>query len=202
MPSSRPLSPLKTTATGLGNGRLAAHHFAFLRALAQGLPALDAARRYLGVDGVAEAHMAQRAVIDQVQALARRQRIRHWRLVGMEIRAVEASALPLLADWAEQEGLDGWSEAELQEFYAQRFGAQDTSSRRRAVRNDRLRAQRMQLLKDLEAVAAATASPLDPLDGWLNPDLAAQLLKLGELTLADLRGRIARGGTWWQGLRA
>lgn len=198
MPSPRLISP----PGSLSNGRLAVHHFAFLRALAQGLPALDAARRYLGVEGVAEAHAAQRAVVDQVQALARRQRVKHWRLVGIEIRAVETSTLPSLADWAEQEGLDGWAEAELVEMYQQHFGAVDKNSRRRASRNERLRAQRLQLLKDLEAVAAERARPSDPVAGWLNPDLAGQLVKLGDLTLADLRSRIARGGTWWQGLRA
>ncbi|MRD49373.1 tyrosine-type recombinase/integrase [Caenimonas koreensis DSM 17982] len=199
MPSPRPLSPLKTD---LGNGRLATHHFSFLRALAEGLPALDAARRYLGVEGVAEAHAAHRAVVDQVQALARRRREKHWRLVGIEIRATPPSSVPSMADWAESEGLDGWSEAELLEMYQQRFGALDASARRRAARNERMRAQRLQLLKDLEVTAAERPSPLDPLDGWLNPELADELLKLGDLTLANLRARIARGGQWWRGLAA
>lgn len=95
MPSLAPRSPLGSHP---GNARLAAHHFAFLRALAEGLPALDAARRYLGVDGVAQVHAAQRAVVDQVQALARRRREKHWRLVGIEIRAAAPSSAPALAD--------------------------------------------------------------------------------------------------------
>jgi integrase len=191
---------MSSALANLSNGRLTAYHFAFLRALAQGVPALEAARRYLAIEGVAEAHAAQRTVIDQVQALARRRRVKHWRLVGIEIRAAAPSPAPSLADWAASEGLDGWSEAEVLELYQQRFAAEDPGSRRRAARNERLRAQRLQLLKDLETSAGDRAKPTDPLDGWLNPELAAQLLKLGVLTLADLRHRIARGGKWWAGL--
>jgi integrase len=201
MPSPSPSKSSRSPLTAIANARLATHHFAFLRALAEGLSALDAARRYLGIDGVAEANAAHRAVVDQVQALARRQRFKHWRLVGIEIRPLPPT-LPTLADWAQEQGLDGWSEAELLEMYEQRFGAQDAGSRRRAARNERLRAKRLQLLKDLEAAAGDRALPSDPLDGWLNAELSAQLLMLGDVTLADLRSRIGRGGLWWRGLRA
>ncbi|MBE7942164.1 MULTISPECIES: tyrosine-type recombinase/integrase [Ramlibacter] len=187
----------------LANNRLAAHHFAFLRALAEGLPVPEAARRYLRIETLREANLAYKSLIDQVQALARRQRHKRWRLVGIEISTAAApSPAPSIDDWAAEQGLDGWSHEELQDLYAEQFGSPNPAARRRAARNERLRQQRLQLLRDLESVAGAAPSASDPLDGWLEPGLAERLGALGALTLGDLQGRIARGGRWWRGLRA
>lgn len=190
----------------LFGSRLGLHHFAFLRALAQGLPVLDAARRYLSVDRLAEARSCEASVGERVAAIARRRGDSRWRLVRIKLQQPSdkagADAPPPLYEWAEQEGLGDWSEAELQDMYAERFGQVDQSARRRALRNERLRTKRLQLLRDLEAVAAERAKPTDLLDGWLATDLADQLRQGGDLTLADLQRRIARGGRWWSGLRA
>lgn len=193
-----------TAALQVPMPRLGAHHFAYLRAIAEGLSVVDAARRYLAIDRAAEATAAHRAVVDRVRALARRRGDTRWRLIGIEIRDHTAGKAlpPPLHEWAEREGLGDWSEAELQDMYAERFGQDDPDQRRRAARNARLRTRRLQLLRDLEAVAAEKATPADLIEGWLPGDLAAHLRQGGALTLADLRRRISRGGRWWSGLRA
>jgi len=185
--------------------RLGLHHFAFLRALAQGLPVLDAARRYLSVDRLAEARTWEVSIGERVAAIARRRGDPRWRLVRLKIHANDkgpVDAPPPLYEWAEREGLGDWSEAELQDMYAERFGQVDRGARRRAARNERMRTKRLQLLRELEAVEAEPAKSSDLLDGWLAPDLAEQLRQGGDLTLSDLQRRIARGGHWWRGLRA
>jgi integrase len=187
----------------LAGSRLGIHHFAYLRSIAQGLPLVEAARRYLAIDHGAEAVTAHRLVVDRVRAVARRRGDGRWRLVGIEIRdrgAAERSSPPSLEEWSQAEGLDGWSQAELEELYVERFGG--TTSDRRSVRNARLRVQRLALLRDLEAVAAERAAPTDLIDGWLEPRIAAQLRQAGDLLMGDLQRRIARGGRWWRGLSA
>jgi len=162
-----------------------------------------AARRYLAIEHGAEAISAHRRVIDRVAALARRRGDSRWRLLGLTIvDRFNADEQPSLEAWAETEGLDGWSEADLQAMYVERFGQNGVGERRRQARNARLRERRLALLRELEVVAVERAAPTDLLEGWLAPELAEQLRGAGQLTLADLRQRIARGGRWWLGLRA
>ncbi|RYF04284.1 MAG: hypothetical protein EOO77_29870, partial [Oxalobacteraceae bacterium] len=66
--------------------RLGRHHFAHLRAVAEGLSLSDAAHRYLAIEHGAEAVTAHRLVVEQVRALARRRGDARWRLIGIEIR--------------------------------------------------------------------------------------------------------------------
>jgi integrase len=176
---------------------------AYMRAVSEGVPIAEAARRFLGVDHGAEVTTAHRQALDQVATAARRRGDSRWRLLGLVIvDSAPAEPAPSLHDWAEAEGLDGWSQAELQEMYAERFGAPDAATHRRTLRNARLRSRRLALLKELEAIAIEAAKPSDLLDGWLPPEVAEQLRRGGLLTLADLQRRIAQGGQWWSGLRA
>jgi integrase len=182
--------------------RVGSPHFAHLRAVAQGVPVLRAARRYLAIEEGEEARAVHLRVVDQVRAIARRRGDSRWRLIGVEIASPPApDARPPLDTWAGAEGLGGWSHAELQDMYAERFGTADRHEARRHARNARLRARRLALLHELEATTATPALPTDPLDGWLEPGLAHQLWQRGALTLADLRERIDRGGRWWLGLK-
>ena len=52
--------------------RLGPHHFAHLRACAEGLDLADCARRYLGIEHGHEARTAHQEAVDAVRALARR----------------------------------------------------------------------------------------------------------------------------------
>jgi integrase len=193
-----------TTAVGTSSKRLGAHHFAYLRAVAEGVPAAECAARYLAIDHRPEARQEHRLLVERVRALARRRGDPRWRLIGLDIRDPDSSAAaaPPLHEWAEREGLGDWSEAELLELYHERFGVADEGARRRLARNERLRQRRLHLLRELEAVAAERAAPTDLLGEWLPPSLVEPLQRGGDLTLADLQRRIARGGRWWAGLPA
>lgn len=193
--------------------RLGLHHIAYLRALAEGFGIEDAAARYLHVDHARSARRVHRAVVERARALARRRRDPAWRLIGIEIRTpvrqqaqAAARPLPSLEAWAEDQGLDGLREAELQELYVEAFGlaaaapADDAGQRRRRLRSDRLRQRQLEVLRALETAVAQAAQPDDPVDGWLPPALAEQLVAAGVLTLAQLQQRIDRGGRWWRGL--
>jgi integrase len=197
--------------------RLGLHHFAYLRALIEGLAVPEAAARYLHIDHARAARSAHRVVVERARALARRRGDPAWRLVGIEIRqpsahatpaqACAGPALPSLDAWAEAQGFDGLRESELLELYTEAFGlagptapAEDHSLRRRRQRAERLRQRQLQALRALEAAAAQPARPDDPVDGWLSPALVQQLVPAGVCTLADLQRRIARGGRWWRGL--
>lgn len=192
-----------------GPSKLGAHHFACLRAVAEGVGMVDAAMRYLAIDHANAAPAAYRALLERVRALARRRGDSRWRLLGLAIGSNEASsaasaARPPLEEWADAEGLGDWSLDELQLAYAERFPGTKAApgSHRRQLRNARLREKRLQLLRELEAAAAVPAMPHDLVEGWLPTPLVQQLRSSGMLTLADLRERIARGGRWWAGLRA
>lgn len=184
--------------------KIGRHEFAYLRSVAEGLPLVDAARRYLAIDHAAEAKNAHDLAVDRVRAFARRRRESAWRLIGIEIRdkgKEGTTAPPPLYEWAESEGLDGWSEAELLDLYNERFGQDDPKLRRRRERNQRLRKRRMALLAKLEE-ATERPAPTDLLVGWLPPELADALRRGGTLTLGDLQRLIARGGRWWRTLPA
>ena len=183
-------------------GRLTLPQLAYLRAVAEGVPHVDAARRFLGIEHGAEARTAHRLVVEQAAAVARRRGDSRWRLIGLALdRHAEATAAPTMNEWAEAEGLDGWSEAELQAMYVERFGSIDARTRRRMLRDARLRERRLELLRELEAVAVTPAAPTDLIAGWFPPDLAENLRPMGELTLQDLRRRVDRGGRWWVGIK-
>lgn len=184
---------------------LGAHHFAYLRAISEGFAVVDAAARYLAIDKAVAARSAHRELVARVQALARQRGNPRWRLLGVEIREREGErgvSTPSLEEWAVAEGLDDWSHADLLELYAERFGARDEGRERRARRNNRLRAQRVQLLHELEQSVARQPQPLDEVDRWLPEPLAGALRSLGMPTLDDLRQRIGQGGRWWRGLPA
>ena len=115
--------------------RLGLHHFAHLRAVAEGLSVIEAGQRYLGAERGGEVRAAHRALVERVAALARRRGDARWRLLGIEIREAvgDAGLAPPLHAWAEAEGLEDWPEAELQALHAERFGAVDAGVLRRQV---------------------------------------------------------------------
>jgi len=187
--------------------RLGKHHFAHLRAVAEGLPVAESAVRYLGITHRAEAAAAHRAVVNLARAVARRRGDSRWRLIGLQIEEGAAHSgssvlTPSLDEWAAAEGLGDWSHADLQEMYAERFGGSSPRPNRRFARNERLRQRRLELFKSLEATAAEKPAATDLIEGWFELDLAVRMRAQGLLTLADLQVAIARGGRWWSGLHA
>lgn len=184
-------------ATSTYQRRLGPHHFAHLRAVADGLSIQASAQRYLGVEHGNAALAAHRGVVQRLRSIARRAGDPRWRLVGLVIRGIEGDERPALADWAAANGLEGWSEAELQELYRQAFPAE-----RRSARNQRLRQRQIEALRALEQLAAEAPKVSDAIAAWFDPRLAQRLQSNGLLLLQDLQTVVARGGCWWRDIGA
>lgn len=204
--------------------RLGLHQVSYMRAIAEGLPAVDAARRYLDLEHAGQVERVHRETVELVRAIARRIGDKRWRLVGLEIPAASAphpspvvvvaapADLPSVEEWAEAEGLADWSMGELLELYQEHFAdllvkptepapGSDKPHERKTARNARLRQKRLELLQYLQRTAVEAATRHDKLDGWFSEEVASKLSSMGALTLGDLEARIRRGGRWWRGLK-
>lgn len=191
--------------------RLSRDVLAHLRAVAEGVPVLDAATTYLVDDGRSAA-AAHDAAVQAAGLVARRAGMgSRWRLLRVPTQAVlpspvaEISAPPSLEEWASAEGLDDWSVGELQAIYAERFGFHAEADRhqvRKRAQIERLRLGRLALLRELEAFAVDPPALSDPVDGWFDAALSQRLAAAGFRTLQDLQRAIASGGRWWRGIPA
>jgi len=181
--------------------RLGPHHFAHLRAVAEGLPLAECARRYLGVAHGHEALTAHQEAVDAVRAVARRRAEAAWRLVGLRIQAPGAGAgpsmRPALDEFAAVHGLEGFSEAEVLALYEEAWPLEQ-----KAARRQRLRQRQLELLRRLEALAAETPQASDLVSGWFEEATAQRLMTAGLLTLGSLASHIAAGGVWWRQIPA
>ena len=177
--------------------RLGPHHFAYLRAVSEGLYLADCARRYLGIAHGHEAKTAHHEAVDAVRAVARRRGEPAWRLVGLTIRTPEGAPRPSLESFVEQHGLDGFSESEVVKLYAEAFPLE-----RKTARGQRLRERQLELLRRIESLTAETPQPSDLVAGWFDEALAAKLVTAGLLTLGMLNARISAGGRWFAALPA
>lgn len=200
--------------------RLGLHQVAYIRALVQGLPPVEAARRYLAIERDNQAQRAHLETVELVCAIARRLGDARWRLIGVRIPddspleppaapGAGQSALPTPEQWAAEKGYEDFGKEEIAYLYRERFGAElasvgaavDPRERRRDARNSRLRQLRLDLIERLQATAVEAASRHDRLDGWFSLHIARKLESCGALTLGDLEARIRRGGRWWRGLK-
>lgn len=157
----------------------------------------ESAVRYLGIEHGHQAVTAHRSVVEHLRSLSRRRGDKAWRLVGLTIRVSASAARPDLDDFIAERDLDGWSEAEVQQLYAEAYPADQ-----RAERRQRLRERQIALLKELQQLAAETPLATDRIDGWFDPVTARRLEQAGLLLLGDLQRRVALGGHWWRGLPA
>jgi len=193
-----PPSPSPLPATRFVR-RLGPHHFAHLRAVAEGLPLAECARRYLGVAHGHEALTAHQEAVDAVRAVARRRAEPAWRLVGLRIQAADAGAgaRPALDEFAAAHALEGFGEAEVLALYEEAWPLE-----RKAARRQRLRQRQLELLRRLEGLAAETPQASDLVSGWFEEATAQRLITAGLLTLGSLASHIAAGGVWWRQLPA
>ena len=168
------------------------HHFAHLRAVAEGLDVVDNARRYLGVEHGHEAETAHKQTVDAVRAIAKRTSEKDWRLVGLAVRMPPEQNRPTLEDFIDQRDLADWSEEDVSLMYAEAYPESDKSSRRLAVRG-----RLMGLLKRLEQLHVELPKPTDRVSGWFDDVTAARMLTAGFVTLDDLRQRVDVGGRWF-----
>src|SRR5438309_6267526 len=115
-------------------------HFAFMRAVVQGIDLRASWDRYLRTEGEHEDLRKVRSTIARMRtefsAAARRHaRPGTARLILVEAKEIqEAPGLPSLAAFAAERGLDDFSEAEQQAAFVRRTGRAPTSSASRAAR--------------------------------------------------------------------
>ena len=197
--SSNSNSNSNSNSSASAPAKLGGHHLAYLRAIAEGLPRQQAANRYLGLsaqDGAVALRHAHNAVVDRVQALARRRGDPRWRLIGLIIRPHEPGTQPPSMDeWADSLGFGEFGHAERLALYEEAFATD-----RKTLRNSRLRAHQLALLQALASTAVDTALPHHRLDAWFPLHLCRSLMPCGLLLVCDLQTRIQAGGRWWRGI--
>ena len=176
--------------------RLGPHHFAYLRAIAEGLDAGECAQRYLGTFHGHERRTAHHQLVDAVRAIARRAGERTWRLVGVTIKtSTQGAERPALQDFIDERGLDGWSEDEQLEMLEAAYPVD-----RRSQRRDRLRQKQIDLLRRLERSEAQQPRPSDLVSDWFDEATSRRLLWAGHTTLQELAAVIAAGGKWYRSM--
>ncbi|TAL66101.1 MAG: integrase [Burkholderiaceae bacterium] len=175
--------------------RLGAHHFAHLRAVADGIQVQDSARRYLGVEHGHQAKAAHQQTVDAVRAIARRRGEPAWRLVGLTIQVRAGASQPSLEGFIAERGLDGWSEAEVAEMYAEAYPADG-----RAARRERLRERQLELIRKIQGLAAEQPLASDLVSGWFDEVTAERVIGAGITTLGELNARVSAGGRWYGAL--
>ncbi|MGJ3699445.1 phage integrase family protein [Variovorax sp. AFSI2.2] len=181
-------------------------HFAFMRALAQGLDERASWDRYLRLEGEhTDLRTVRRTIAwirDEFAAAARREsRPGTARLILLDPdRFPAAPALPSLAEFAAAQGLEDFSETEQIEAYEAAYpatgggGGQGARPSRRAQVIER----QLEALRWLENLVAQDPRPGDSVLAWLNPSVAARLERAGVPTLSALVDRVnGIGARWW-----
>jgi len=192
-----PVSPRPAVAR---QRKLHVGHFAFMRAVVQGLDARDSWERYFRVDGEATDQRTVRATIAWIRdafaaAAKRHDRFGTARLVRLDATrlADPSQALPSLDAFAQARGLQDERQADQIAAYDAEHGRATQRLRRRA----RLVARQLQALRWLETLVAQAPAAGDAVAAWLNPTLAQRLEAVGIVTLAQLAERINGIGQRW-----
>jgi hypothetical protein len=209
LPAARAATRDLTASSGSRNRRLHAGHFAFMRAVVQGVDVSAAWDRYLLIEGESSDARAMRSTMawirDEFAAAQRHARYGVARLVRLDsARLAGAQArVPALEDFALERGLEDFSQAEQLEA----FEAEYRDILRRTRRRERLIDRQLEALGWLESLAEqphrarrAIAQPpraSDSVDAWLNPLLVRHLRGAGLASLGQLVERINGIGLRW-----
>jgi site-specific recombinase XerD len=193
-------------------------HFAFMRAVVQGIPLLDAWQRYLpnetrlGAKTSAAAgrfvdrpderlvqHTVER-IREEFAALSRREHEPGTaRLLEFDFRRLldPGPALPSLEDFAVERQLEDLSQAEQTAAYEERYRADLARARRRG----RLMQRQLEALKWLEGLVAQPPRAGDAVVSWLATSLGGHLQVADIFTIAQLIDRInGIGRRWYSGI--
>ncbi|MEC4723719.1 phage integrase family protein [Noviherbaspirillum sp. CPCC 100848] len=175
-------------------------HIAFMRAVVQGLDTYESWNRYLRLEGE---HQDRKLVNRTVQwirdefaaAAKRHARPGTARLVGIDAQKSETrqAKIPTLEEFANDNDLADFSEAEQLEHFIARYGRQST----RQTRRSQLIAKQLAALDWLERLVVEPPKADDLIDAWLHPDLAAHLKSVDIRTLKQLADRINGLGHHW-----
>jgi integrase len=188
--------------------RLQGAHFAFMRALVQGLDERSSWERYLRIEGEHDDLRTVRRTIawirDEFAAAARRERRPGTaRLILLDSQRVPAApVLPSLEAFAAERGMEDFSEADLLEAYQDAYPAPGRPGQGGATRRARLIQRQLDALHWLQGLVAQDPRAGDWVGAWLNPNLVQRLESGGITTIQALVERVNTGGTrWWAGLR-
>ena len=161
-------------------------HFAFMRALAQGLDERASWDRYLRLEGEhTDLRTVRRTIAwirDEFAAAARREhKPGTARLILLDAdRFSAAPALPSLAEFAVANGLEDFSESEQVEAYEAAYPAAGKAGQgARPSRRARVVERQLEALRWLENLVAQDPRPLDSVSAWLNPSVASRLERAG-----------------------
>lgn len=173
-----------------------------MRAVVQGLDVGASWDRYLRTEGE---HVDLRRVKSTIAwmkeafaaAAHRHKKPGTARLVLLDAtRVADRAALPDLATFAAERGLDGYSQAEQLEAYQEAFGA--AAATQKGSRRTRLIARQLKALRWLEQLVAQEPGAEDEVAGWFSPAIAGRLERAGLSTIALLITRInGVGQRWW-----
>lgn len=183
---------------------LRAGHFAFMRAVVQGLDPRVSWERYLSAEGKATGERGMDATVrwirDEFAAAAHRHG-RHGlaRLVRLDAGRFKFRPvlLPSLEDFAHANDLALFSEAEQVEAYQEAFSNELSAEARHTRRRQALIRRQLEALRWLESVTAEAPRRKDLVADWLDPRLAVHLERVGVVTLAQLVERINGIGRGW-----
>ncbi|MGJ7523909.1 phage integrase family protein [Variovorax sp. LT1P1] len=178
-----------------------------MRALTQGLDARASWDRYLRLEGEHTDLRTVRKTVhwirDAFAAAAKREhKPGTARLILLDPDRFSTPVVqPSLAEFAQAQGLEEFSEAEQVEAYEAAYpsaggsaGQGGAGSSRRA----RVIARQLEALRWLEALVAQDPRPGDGVQAWLNPSMAERLIRAGMPTLFTLVERInGVGARWW-----
>ncbi|MDH3210473.1 MAG: site-specific integrase, partial [Burkholderiaceae bacterium] len=181
-------------------------HFAFMRAVVQGVDLRASWERYLRIEGEANDKRLVRSTITWIReefALAAKRESRYGtaRLVRLDVAGIAdpAQELPSLEVFAASHCLEGYSEAEQIAAYEAEYGHATQRQRQRA----KLVAKQLEALRWLEGLVAQPPRGGDAVAAWLNPTLTSHLQAADIFTLAQLVERInGIGRRWHAGINA
>lgn len=184
-------------------------HFAFMRAVIQGIDARQAWSRYMqGEDDRVDERLIRRAINtyrDELAAAARRHaRPGTARLVLMDASDLPDAdaARPTLEEFALERGLEDFSLEDQLAAFEEAWGTEADGHRRQSKRR-RLVDRQLEALSWLEGLASRAPRPDDPVEDWLAPALAQRISAAGMPTLRSVAERIqAVGMRWWAAVPA
>jgi site-specific recombinase XerD len=188
------------TAAPVRTHKLHRDHFAFYRAIVQGVEPRAAWERYLQLGDERVDERRVRSAIAAMRgefaaAATRERRPGTARLVLIDPNSLpEEKLLPTLEEFATERGLEDFSEAEKSEAYAAEFGSPSPRGSRRA----RLSARQLEALHWLEELMAEAPRQGDGVSAWFTPSLAHRLEAAGLPTIQALVDRVNGVGLrWW-----
>jgi site-specific recombinase XerD len=200
------LSPVSAPRSLAPRRKLHLGHFAFMRAVVQGIALRDSWDRYMRIEGEARDARVVRSTVawirNEFAAAARRESrpgTARLVLVDAAILAAGEPPLPSLEDFALERGMEDFSQEEQLAAYESEYG----DAVQRARRRGRLIERQLDALRWLEDLVAEPPRASDPVEAWFGPALATRLQIAALPTLGTLIVRInGVGRLWWRPVRA